>query len=263
MTFQLAGKAPQIYQQVLVPTWFDRWAEAMITEANIESGQHLLDLACGTGIVARRAKAAVGPEGQVDGLDINEGMLDLARSELADQDITLILGDASRIPRPDQYYDRVLCQHGYHYFPDKPAALAELERVLAAEGLLAVSMWAGHSAYTNALCDAVARHLSPEIAAQQRQQRITPPPEQTVEEFRRAGFSQIRVQRQELLIDAPPVAEFVPLHLGSMPIAAAYEALGSTGQRALITDVEQQLSAFCQGGRLIYPDAVDLFLATR
>jgi len=72
----------------------------------------------------------------------------------------------------------------------------------------------------------------------------------------RAGFSDIAVHRQELTIDVPLAAEFVPLHLGSMPIAAAFEALPDARKAALVEDVETALAAYVQGGRIVYPDAV-------
>lgn len=262
MTFQLAGRAPQIYQQVLVPAWFDRWAEAMVTVAALSPGQAVLDVACGTGCVAQRALAAVGAEGQVEGLDINTSMLALARQEAQGLDIAWIESDVGQIPRPDHHYDRLLCQHGYHYFPDKPAALAELRRVLKPEGILALSMWDGHNAYTSALCDAVARHLSPEIATTQRAQRSTPPPEDTAEELRAGGFPEVKIVHQELRVSVPRVADFVPLHLGSMPIATAFEALEEAAQQALIAEVEAKLAPFEQDGRLVYQDSVHLFLAS-
>lgn len=261
MTFQLAGNAPQIYQDVLVPAWFDRWAKAMIDLVPLEPGQRVLDVACGTGVVARRARPKVGPGGQVEGLDINTSMLAMARDLSADFDIAWIESDVSQIPRPNQHYDLVLCQHGYHYFPDKAAALGEIARVLRPGGRLAVSIWDGHNDYTNALCDALGRHLSADIAAKQREQRTTPPTSELADELRAGGFSDVEIVRQELLIDVPAVADFVPLHLGSMPIAAAYEALDEAEQKALISEVEAELGHLRQGDRLIYPDSIHVFLA--
>ena len=75
MTFQLAGNGPNIYEEVMVPLWFGRWAEALVEQASLVSSELVLDVACGTGVTTRLAKSKVGPSGQVDGLDINAPMI--------------------------------------------------------------------------------------------------------------------------------------------------------------------------------------------
>jgi ubiquinone/menaquinone biosynthesis C-methylase UbiE len=256
MTFQLAGTGPEIYEKVMVPLWFGRWAEALVDTVCLQASEKVLDVACGTGVTTRLAKEKVGPEGRVDGLDINASMLTKAK-ELADSlDIGWIESDVSDIELPSDSYDVIMSQHGYHYFPDKPAALGEFRRLLAQSGRMAFSIWDGHSPYTQAICSAVERHISPEIAAKQRSQRETPSAEELAAQVSDAGFFGVNVHRQELMIEVPPADEFVPLHLGSMPIAGAFMALDEDTQKALINDVSDALEAYSQGDRMIYPDAV-------
>ena len=150
----------------------------------------------------------------------------------------------------------ILSQHGYHYFPDKSGALKEFHRLLTPGGRIGFSVWDGHSAYTHALCAAIERHISPEVAARQRSQRQTPSADVLKEQVTHAGFSDVRVHRQELLIDVPKPSEFVPLHLASMPIAGAFLALSKDAQADLIADVATALADCMQEDRLIYPDAV-------
>ena len=263
MTFQLSGNAPQIYEDIMVPLWFGRWGAALVEALALDSGETVLDVACGTGVTTRMAARKVGPQGRVMGLDINAGMIAKARELAADLDILWLEHDVCNSGLGTATIDVVMSQHGYHYFPDKPAALAEFLRVLVPGGRMALSIWDGHSPYSKALCSAVERHMSPDIARKQRSQRETPSADELADQLSLAGFSTVRVERQELVIDVPSAREFVPLHLGSMPIAGAFHALADDRKRALIDDVANELGAFSKGDRLVYPDAVHVAMGTK
>jgi len=256
MTFQLVGNGPQIYEEVMVPLWFGRWAAALIDLVSLQTSERVLDVACGTGVTTRIAKTTVGPDGKVDGLDINAPMLAKAKHLADGLDITWIESDVCNSGLASETYDVILSQHGYHYFPDKAQALAEFSRLLVPGGRLAFSIWDGHSPYTNAVCAAVEHHISPEIAKKQRSQRQTPSSDDLRDQLTAQGFSNVAVHRQELMIDVPLAPEFVPLHLGSMPIAGAFIGLGEDAQKALIDEVADALSDYVHGDRLVYPDAV-------
>jgi ubiquinone/menaquinone biosynthesis C-methylase UbiE len=260
MTFQLSGNGPEFYEPVMVPLWFGRWAEALVESADLQRSETVLDVACGTGVTTRLAKAAVGQEGRVAGLDINASMLAKAREIAGATDIEWIESDVVDIGLTSDTYDAILSQHGYHYFPDKPEALKEFRRLLKTGGRLAFSIWDGHSPYTTALCAAVERHISVEVAAKQRAQRQTPTADALRSELTVAGFKNVNVLRQELTITVPRAAEFVPLHLASMPIAGAFMALDDHSKEALIKDVSDAMAPFEQGSTLVYPDAVHVVL---
>jgi len=258
MTFQLAGSAPEIYERVMVPLWFGRWAEALVDLLSLQPSDRVLDVACGTGVTTRMARQKVGAGGKVDGLDINASMLAKARELAAGLDIGWLESDVAEIDLPADSYDVIMSQHGYHYFPDKPAALTEFRRLLAPQGRMAFSIWDGHSPYTHAICAAVERHISPEIAHKQRSQRQTPSAEDLRGQVESAGFSGVSIQRQELRIEVPLAQEFVPQHLGSMPIAGAFQALSEDKKKSLVADVEDALASYVQGARIVYPDAVNV-----
>ena len=256
MTFQLAGSGPQIYEDVLVPLWFGRWAEALVDLVSLRTSEKVLDVACGTGVTTRIAKSKVGPNGRVDGLDINAPMLASAKDLASHLDINWIESDVCNSGLPTEAYDVILSQHGYHYFPDKEHALQEFLRLLVPGGRMAFSIWDGHSPYTNAVCAAVEQYISPEIAKKQRAQRETPSADALKKQVCAQGFSEVGIHRQELMINVPLPTEFVPLHLGSMPIADAFFALSDDARNALINDVAEALTDYVHDDRLVYPDAV-------
>lgn len=260
MTFQLSDNAADIYEQVLVPLWFRRWADGLLDLTALQPGEDVLDVACGTGVTTRLAKENVGANGQVVGLDINAGMLAKARELADDMDITWTESDVCNTALEPNSYDAIICQHGYHYFPDKPAALAMFRTLLKPKGRMAFSIWDGHSPYTSAVCDAVARFISPQVAQAQRAQRQTPSASALADQARTAGFSNVRIVRLQLDIKVPPPHEFVPLHLASMPIASAFLALPDTEKSQLISHVAHSLQDHLHGDTLIYPDAVHVVL---
>ena len=258
MSFQLSGSAPEIYESTMVPLWFGRWADALMELVALNDGDSVLDVACGTGITTRIARREVGVNGRVTGLDINGGMLAKARELASGMDITWMESDVVETGLPSDNFDAIISQHGFHYFPDQPAALEEFFRVLAPSGRIAMSIWDGHSAYTEALCSAVEKFISPEIAKKQRSQRDTPSADMLIESVSNAGFQNAGVTRQELLIKVPLAAEFVPLHLGSMPIANAFLKLPDDGKEALVADVAHALRGHVIGDQIVYPDAVNV-----
>jgi SAM-dependent methyltransferase len=127
------------YEELFVPALFREWAPRLIEGAKIGPGHRVLDVACGTGIVAREASQKVGKEGSVIGLDLNAGMLAVAAQRAPR--VSWKMGSAESLPFEDGSFDAVCCQFGLMFFVDREAALKEMLRVLARGGHLAVAVW--------------------------------------------------------------------------------------------------------------------------
>lgn len=166
-TVQIAGTPGEIYEQHMVPAIFSRWSADLIEAARVQPGQRALDVACGTGAVTRLLADRVGPGGRVTGLDLNPGMLAAARTAAARPNVEWLEGSAVSIPLPDAGFDAVVCQQGLQFFPDKPAALREMRRVVKPGGRLALACWRSieHSPGYLALQEALARRIGPDKAA--------------------------------------------------------------------------------------------------
>jgi SAM-dependent methyltransferase len=143
--WQVAGSAPEIYERELVPAVFGAWAPVLVDLAQPRSGHRVVDVACGTGIVARIAAMRVGPTGAVVGIDLNPGMLSVARSAASTEPrsggpLQWQEASADKLPLADGSFDIVYCQLGLQFFADRAAALREMRRVLDTEGRLALMM---------------------------------------------------------------------------------------------------------------------------
>ncbi|MCP5082176.1 MAG: class I SAM-dependent methyltransferase [Alphaproteobacteria bacterium] len=136
---QLTRSAADVYDEFFVPSLFQQWAAPVVEAAGVRSGHAVLDVACGTGVLACEAAARTGQEGSVVGLDVNEGMLAVARR--TKPDIRWQNGRAEELPFADAAFDAVISQFGLMFFEDRVAALREMWRVLRPGGGLAVAVW--------------------------------------------------------------------------------------------------------------------------
>lgn len=127
------------YEALLVPALFGPWAARVAGAALITAGQRVLDVACGTGVLAREVASRTGPLGLVTGLDPSPGMLAVAR-ELAPE-IDWRAGVAESLPFPDRSFDTVVSQFGLMFFADRRQALREMLRVAKPDGRVAVAVW--------------------------------------------------------------------------------------------------------------------------
>jgi SAM-dependent methyltransferase len=132
-------EAATSYHELLVPALMEEWAPRVADAAAIRPGDRVLDVACGTGVLARAAASRAGPAGAVTGLDLSAGMLAVAAR--ISPGLRWQQGTAEALPFPDQSFDAVISQFGLMFFPDRVGALREMMRVLVPGGRLAVGVW--------------------------------------------------------------------------------------------------------------------------
>lgn len=135
---QVAHSPAEIYDELFVPALFEQWAHVVADEAGVWLNQRVLDVACGTGVLAGTCAERVGGGGSVVGLDPNDEMLNVARRKSSS--IEWLNGRAESLPFPDQSFDAVVSQFGFMFFEDRLAALREMMRVLRPSGRLAVAV---------------------------------------------------------------------------------------------------------------------------
>jgi ubiquinone/menaquinone biosynthesis C-methylase UbiE len=130
----------EVYERFLVGPLFSPFAQQLLDRAALAPTERLLDIACGTGVVARTAQQVHGHRGQAVGVDASPAMLGMARTVAPT--IEFREGDASRLPVGNtEQFDLVSCHQGLQFFPDKPAAIREMRRVLAPGGRIALGTW--------------------------------------------------------------------------------------------------------------------------
>ena len=131
--------AATAYEALFVPALFRQWAPIVSDAAHIKSGDRVLDIACGTGVLAREAAARAGQTGHVVGIDPHAGMLAVATG--ISPAIDWQKGTAEALPFPNRFFDAVVCQFGLMFFADRNMAVREMLRVLVPGGRCAVAVW--------------------------------------------------------------------------------------------------------------------------
>jgi SAM-dependent methyltransferase len=153
----------ETYERFMVPPLFAPAARRLLDLAKPRPGERVLDVGCGTGIVARQVAPHVGATGRVVGLDFAPPMLAVARTASQREGLAIEWreGRAEALPFADGGFDLVLCQFALMFFADRTTALTEMRRVLADGGRVALHVFQGierHPFY-QALDEAIERRL--------------------------------------------------------------------------------------------------------
>jgi ubiquinone/menaquinone biosynthesis C-methylase UbiE len=246
--WQLAREAAQRYEQILVPTILGPAAGALVAWSALSGGETVLDVGCGTGAAARLAVEQVGHQGRIVGVDINTGMIEIARSLSSANGTGIEWREASayQLPLGGQSVDVVLCAQTLQFLDDRPAALAEMHRVLKPTGRLAASLWCGiqESPYFHLLVDAISRHIGEQTAAGLRAAFGLSDAAELGTLLRAAGFQHIEMAIEQLELTLPRLEEFIPRHVSATPMAAGYRAASPLVQQAVIQEVTERLAPY-------------------
>ena len=264
--WQVAGNAPEAYERHIVPTIFTPWAEDLLTRVALQPGEHVLDIACGTGIVARLAAPQVGGAGRVVGVDLNTGMLDMARAQAlpAGASVEWQEGDATALPCDDATFDVVCCEQGIQFFPDKAAALREMHRVLVPGGRLALSVWRAlsYNPLTRIIADVLERHIGPEAAGMR-----APCSFGDADALRslltETGFDEVRISIVILTLRHASPATYLRGQLAALPFAGTIAALDAAAETALLTDMTTTLQPYTDDDGLAVPMEAHVAMARK
>ncbi len=243
------------YEQDLVPALFEPWASVLMDLTGLKPGDRVLDLACGTGVVARAAARRVMPGGRVCGLDVNENMLAIARG--AAPDVEWRQADASHIDLPDAAFDVAFCQQGLQFFPDRLAALRELRRVLVHGARTVIATWCatddGDAGYAP-IAAAFQRHLPDDPTPRGFIKAIFGLSDGT--ELARlaeaAGFGDVRVERRTGTVRFPSAAAWVAAFLAAAPVPSI-ATLDPATRAAVTADAASDLQPYVDSAGIAFP----------
>jgi ubiquinone/menaquinone biosynthesis C-methylase UbiE len=160
--FDVTAEMAEAYEERFVPALFAHWVEPLLDAADVQLGQRVLDVGCGTGVVARHAAERVGPAGGVVGLDRSAAMLEVAAR--VRPDLEWREGDVANLPFPEADFDVVTCQAMLMFVPDVDGALRAMARVVRPGGAVAIQVFAllaDQPAY-GPWVEMVARHAGPD-----------------------------------------------------------------------------------------------------
>lgn len=246
--WQVSGSEAEFYERYKVPRQLKPLALLLLDRVPFGAGQRVLDVACGTGIVARLAAPRLGPTGRIVGLDLNPAMLAVARSNAPlGANIEWKQGDAAALPFADAAFDVVLCQQGLQFFPDKAAALREMHRVLSPGGVLGLNVYSAPNRYQVALAAALTKYVDENTAMQS----LAPFAFGKVEELRRllslGGFTGAEIQTSAVTRRIEPSQQWLLEDTAGVPYASAIAALDPAARAAMIRGIAGALKDLWEG----------------
>lgn len=259
------SKNPSInYERFFVPAIGEPLATDLIDRASLRQGERVLDVACGTGIVARLASQETGVDGTVAGLDVNPDMLEVARSTSPpDTPIEWHQASAEAMPLPDASFDVVLCQMGLQFMPDKPAALREMGRVLAPGGRLILNLPGPTPRIMAVMEEAFARHLGAEVAGFVNLVFSLHGTEEIQNLVSGAGFHDVSVQSDTRSLRLPAPEEFLWQYVNSTPLAGAMEPVDEEHRVLLERDIVSKWREFVKDHALMLQLRVNVATARK
>lgn len=244
-TFQIPLEVAEVYESRFVPAIFAEWAPIILDAVGVEAGDRLLDVACGTGIVARTAHRAEVASVEVHGVDLNEGMLTVARR--IEPGVTWHQSDVVALPFEAETFDAVTCQMAAMFFPDRRAAIADMARVLRPGGRISLVVPAAldeQPAYEPFVEAAVARTDESSAALLGAYwncgDRVA-----FAADLEAAGLTDVRTRTRAGTARFASVADFVETEISATPLA---ERVSPEVRSGIVADVSTALSEYEEEG---------------
>ncbi len=257
-----AVEAAWAYEGLHVNALFRQWVEPVLDAAGVTTGHRLLDVACGTGVVAREALGRVGPTGAVTGLDIGAGMLAVAES--IEPGVTWTEGDASELPFADDEFDAVVSQFGLMFFPDPARAIGEMLRCAKPGSRVVVAVWEAldrSEAYPISV-DLLNRRAGRAAADALRAPFVLGDTDELRSLFAEAGASAVSIDTQHGTARFPSVRTMVEADLrGWLPVMGVF--LDDEVIELILADAEDAMSHYVtDDGQMVF-DAPAHVVTTR
>lgn len=251
--FQLKGAGPEAYERYMIPIHCRTRVADLLDRVSPQPGEHILDVACGTGIVSRNAALRVGQLGHVTGVELNPAMLKVAR-EMAKylEQIEFLEGNALDLPVPDSQFDVVLCQAAIQFIPDREKAIREMYRALKPGGRVGLNVFRTaefNPAFDN-LIAALEKCAGPEAAMFLRAPFVMNSVAEMRSLFEQAGFKDIRVVIRIETVRYPSVAHLVRYETLNIPDP---EIQKDETQEALTRHMEKLVEAHVDDHGVVFP----------
>jgi ubiquinone/menaquinone biosynthesis C-methylase UbiE len=247
------------YERYFVPAIGAPLAYDLLELAELQPGERVLDLACGTGVVARLGAQLVG-RGAVTGVDVNPGMLAVARSVAADRAIDWREASAQALPLEDASFDVVLCQMGLQFFPDRARAVREMWRVLKPGGRVVLNVPGPTPPLFAVLEQSLRRHVGHEAAGFIATVFSLHELGEVSTLLEEAGFADVLVHSERKALAVPRAEDFLWQYVNSTPVAQAAKGLDEDQRALLEREIVAGWEPFADDGALLLD--VDVTTAT-
>jgi len=263
--WQLEGRGPEAYEAYLVPKFFRPWAKRLLSIVGAHEGERVLDVGCGTGIVARTAAPHVGNQGRVVGVDLNRAMLETARKEASHLSpaVEWRQEDATELSFEDDSFDVALSQQVLQFVPDPVELLAQIRRVLRPGGRVGLNVLRPirHNPSYELLAKVLERHAGEEAGAMIR----SPFPQWNGARLRdlvvEAGFDRVSLLLDIRAVRYPSVEGYLYQEAASSPLADSIAGMEETIRTKMVGHLKEALEDYTDQDGVVFPMETHLVVA--
>ena len=254
-----APSPAQTYEDYFVPSLFRPWTDELLSRAQPQPGERVLDVACGTGIGARLVAQRLDGNAEIAGLDLSPPMIEVARTTAEQEGLSVDwhVGTADALPFADGSFDLVLIQQGLQFFPDRVAGAREAHRVLAPGGRLVTATWTAieNNPFSKIYRETIDRNLGMPA-------KDTPfslgNREDLEDVLASAGFAAIAIDVVRRDVRFAGKEQFLDRFIAAGAAAVPMMQQMSEAERtrliaAVRADMEQPLQRFVQGDDVVFP----------
>lgn len=261
---EFTESAAQLYERFFVPAIATPAATELLARAALRSGDTVLDVACGTGLVARLAAARVGATGSVTGLDLSPDMIEVASGRPSTgAPIEWRTADAVSLPLADQSFDVALCQMGLMFVEDKTAAVEEMFRVLRPGGRVVINTPGRMQPPFSLMERAIVDHINPELGGFVRAVFSMPDPAVLGALLAAAGFAEVETGDYIAELDLPAPVEFLWHYINLTPMASVIAAAPESAKAAMEAQLVDGWRAWTADGPVALDQPMALASARR
>jgi SAM-dependent methyltransferase len=255
--------AGRSYEALFVPALFEAWTKHLVEAAGVSEGSHVLDVACGTGVLARSALAKAGANGRVVGADPAPGML-AAANEL-EPSVEWVLCGAEALKVDDESFDCVVSQFGMMFFEDRETAAKEMFRALRSGGSLAVAVWRSvdhNPAYAD-IIQVLEDNVGTDAADALRLPYSLGDSDEVIAALESGGFGGVTVKARTEMARFPNSRQMVEAELrGWLPIFDIF--LGEEEIDEVLVESDKLLRKYsAPAGEAVFPSSAHIFTARK
>jgi len=260
--FQLEGNAAVLYEAQKVPSMFAPLADATIDAITISKDDTIIDLACGTGVLARKVRSKLGSHTRIVGADLNESMIQVAKSlnDSGSEPCEWQIADVCDLPYEDGTFSLVMCQQGVQYFPDKVRAMREVRRVLNEEGRISLTVWCENSIFIQSVSERLSENVSKEVG----RKALAPfsyNAELLAPILSDIGFVDFSSKKLTVNRIVKASKDAIIDELMSLPVAALIKNKGQKTLEKIVNEVMEDMSCYVSGLNIVTPQETRLIQA--
>ena len=244
------GTAAENYERYFVPKIATPVSVAVLEAAALQPGERVLDVACGTGLIARLAAERIGSSGTVTGLDLSPDMINVARA-VSPSDIRWHVGDAASLPFADDSYDAVLCQMGLMFMQDRHAAVAEMRRVATSGGRVVVNTPGVIQPLFALMEQALVDHISADLGGFVQAVFSMHNAEEVASLLRDGGLLDVTAAASTATLNLGAPAEFLWQYINLTPMSPFVAQASVEAQEAMERHVVESWQPFIRNGAML------------